>query len=403
MTVAFQSLQPVKLLLTRRERKLSCRRIVECQSSPLDAAKIQRCIDLARNAVGQTRPNPPVGCVITDANGNVLGEGYHKRAGTPHAEVNALADAQRKGNVVKDATAYVSLEPCNHFGRTPPCSRALVKAGVSRVVIGMVDPDPRTAGGGVQTLREAGIHVDVGVEEAAARQLAEGFVSRVLRKRPFGILKYAMTLDGKIASVTGSSKWVTGPAARSRVQAIRRGVDAIIVGGGTVRMDDPSLTVRENPGDLAPFRVVMTRSMDLPLTAKLWDTGVADTIIFAAAGHGRPDTVRELRAKGVTIEEVPGLQHDDVMQYLYERDCLSVLWESGGGLTAGAVKAGAVQKVHAFIAPKIIGGEGKSPVGNPAIGEEMSGALRLENQDVETFEDGDLLVTGNLYQRVVKQ
>lgn len=366
-------------------------------SHPHDAYHIRHAVKLAEKGLGQTRPNPPVGCVITSPTGKILGEGFHKKAGAPHAEVNALTDAASKGSSVQGATAYVSLEPCNHFGRTPPCSQALVDAGVARVVLGMVDPDPRTAGAGVKTLRDAGIHVTVGVEEKLCQRLNEGFSSRILRKRPFGIFKYAMTLDGKIASQTGSSKWVTGPEARSRVQEIRRGVDAIIVGGQTLRADNPQLTIRErNIGELAPLRVVMTKTMQLPLEARLWDTTTADTLVFADSEHGRPHIAAALREKGVKVVEIPGLHPDDAMATLYEYGCLNVLWECGGDLAASAMKSNAVQKIHAFIAPKIIGGHSPSPLGVPAIGLHMDDALQLSETQVETFDNGDLLVTGYL-------
>lgn len=365
----------------------------------LDEAFIQRCVYLARRAAGQTRPNPPVGCVLTDAAGRTLGEGYHRRAGTPHAEIHALTDARRNGYDVRAATAYVSLEPCNHYGRTPPCAKALVEAGVGRVVVGMEDPDPRTSGGGIARLREHGVRVDVGVEERLCRELCEGFVRRVDCKRPFGVLKWAMTLDGKIAAENGSSRWVTGAAARQRVHALRASVDAIVVGGRTVRKDDPHLTVRgvERDGDLSPIRVVMTRTLDLPRERALWDVSNTETVIFTASIVGNEAFVDGLRSRGIVVNHVPDLNPDHVMAYLYDRGCLNVLWECGGALAAQAVKAGAVQKVLAFIAPKVIGGRhAPSPLGSPALQENMSDALLLHNRSVESFDNGDLLVSGYL-------
>ncbi|KAI0557821.1 Riboflavin biosynthesis protein RibD [Gracilaria domingensis] len=371
-----------------------------------DAQHMRRAVDLARLAEGQTRPNPPVGCVITSASGErVLGEGYHQRAGYAHAEVNALQDARRKGNDVAGATAYVSLEPCNHYGRTPPCSVALVKARVARVVVGMIDPDPRTAGNGVQTLRSAGISVSVGVEGQLCQRLNDGFVHRVVKRRPFGILKYAMTLDGKIAASDGSSKWVTGSDARQRVQQIRRSVDAIIVGGQTVRKDDPRLTVRDGRcldayglEQLSPIRVVMTRDLQLPADARLWnDLQRTPTIVLADASHGRPAFASELIARGVQLEQVPGLSPDDAMAYLYEQSCLSVLWECGGNLAGQAVRDGAVQKVYAFIAPKIVGGShSPTPLANPPVAQAMNKAISLEHTAFDVYENGDVLLSGYL-------
>lgn len=333
----------------------------------------------------------------------MLGEGWHHRAGHPHAEPTALADAARRGNDVRGATAYVSLEPCNHFGRTPPCSLALLDAGVKRVVVGMVDPDPRVSGSGLRTLRDGGVEVVVGVEEEACQTLAEGFVNRVLKKRPFGILKYAMTMDGKIAAESGSSKWVTGEAARRRVHEIRSGVDAIVVGGQTVRVDDPRLTVRDAEGEeaerlLSPLRIVMSQSMDLPKDARMWDTARQfETHVLVDADGMDEEFAKHLRGKGIFVEAVPSLSPDHAMQYLYEQGCLNVLWECGGGLATKAIQDGAVQKVHAFVAPKIIGGkDAPSPVGSPPLATDMAHAVQLQRTSLETFDNGDLLISGYL-------
>jgi diaminohydroxyphosphoribosylaminopyrimidine deaminase / 5-amino-6-(5-phosphoribosylamino)uracil reductase len=373
-----------------------------------DAAHMRRCVALARTAGGQTRPNPLVGCVIVTPAGVTLAEGFHTRAGRRHAEAEALHAAEGAGVSVAGATAYVSLEPCNHTGRTPPCAAALVRAGVARVVVGMVDPDPRTAGGGIARMRAAGIEVDVGVEEEACRRLNEGFVTRVEERMPFGALKYAMTLDGKIATETGSSKWVTGPAARARVHEIRNSVDAIIIGGETLRKDDARLTVRLADGGaaldshgetrLAPIRVVMTRTLDLPRDARMWsDAHALRTVVLTVPGHGRAPLADHLRSRGVEVHEVAGLRPRDAMRFLYDQDALSVLWECGGGLAAAAIADGCVKKVHAFIAPKIVGGGGgaPTPVAGPALAGEMGDALVLRDRTVEQL-DGDVLVSGYL-------
>lgn len=207
-------------------------------SEAVDRAMMQRCLELARTAIGRTAPNPMVGCVIV-ADGEIVGEGFHPKAGEPHAEVFALRQA---GERSRNATLYVNLEPCNHYGRTPPCAEAVVAAGVRRVVVGMVDPNPKVAGGGIETLRKAGIEVTIGIEEADCQILNEAFVHRIVHRRPFGILKYAMTLDGKIAATSGHSSWVTGQASRRRVYELRTACDAIVIGGNTVRKDNPHLT-----------------------------------------------------------------------------------------------------------------------------------------------------------------
>ncbi len=341
--------------------------------TPFDRSMMQRCIELARRAHGRTTPNPLVGSLVV-RDGEIVGEGFHPGAGQPHAEVFALREA---GEKAKGATIYVSLEPCNHYGRTPPCSEALIAAGVAKVVVGMVDPDPRVSGGGIERLRAAGIEVVVGVEEAACRQLNEAFIHRILHKRPLGILKYAMTLDGKIATISGHSTWVTGKEARAHVHQLRAACDAVIVGGNTVRLDNPYLT-SHHPDAHNPLRVVMTRSFDLPLDAHLWHTADASTLILTEVG-ANPDLLQRLVKKGVEVVELTPLTPAKVMSYLYDRQLSSVLWECGGTLAASAIADGAVQKVLAFIAPKIVGGRvAPSPVGDLGFAT-MTDALTLKS------------------------
>ncbi|MDZ8240753.1 MAG: bifunctional diaminohydroxyphosphoribosylaminopyrimidine deaminase/5-amino-6-(5-phosphoribosylamino)uracil reductase RibD [Nostoc sp. ChiQUE01a] len=337
-----------------------------------DSRMMLRCLELARRALGRTSPNPLVGAVIVK-DGEIVGEGFHPRAGEPHAEVFALKAA---GVRAEGATIYVSLEPCNHYGRTPPCSEALVKAGVAKVVVGMVDPNPLVAGGGIARLRAAGIEVLVGVEEEACRQLNEGFVHRILYKRPLGILKYAMTLDGKIATTSGHSAWVTSQDSRTEVHQLRAACDAVIVGGNTVRLDNPYLTSHQ-VGAHNPLRVVMSRRLNLPENAHLWQTADAPTLVLTEEG-ANPDFQELLRKLGVEVVELTSLTPDRAMAYLYERGFCSVLWECGSTLAASAIAQGAVQKVLAFIAPKIIGGSiAPTPVGDLGF-TTMTQALSLE-------------------------
>ncbi len=357
--------------------------------SELDQQMMRRCIDLAQTASGKTAPNPLVGAVVVK-NGQVVGEGYHPKAGEPHAEVFALRDA---GDAAQGATVYVNLEPCNHYGRTPPCSEALVEAGVSTVVVGMVDPNPKVAGSGIARLQAAGIKVVVGVEEFACQKLNEAFVHRVLYQRPFGILKYAMTLDGKIATETGHSAWVTSPDARAEVHRLRSLCDAVIVGGNTVRRDNPLLTTH-GVGDRQPLRVVMSRTLDLPYEAQLWHTDIAPTLVFTEQGH-YPAMQNHLRQKGVRVIELDELTPDTVMAQLYRHDCLSVLWECGGTLAARAIAQKSIQKVWAFIAPKIIGGaSAPSPVGDLGFAK-MTDAIPLMELSWHPV-GSDLLLIGYL-------
>jgi diaminohydroxyphosphoribosylaminopyrimidine deaminase / 5-amino-6-(5-phosphoribosylamino)uracil reductase len=333
---------------------------------------MQRCLVLARQAAGKTAPNPLVGCVIV-REGKIVGEGYHPQAGQPHAEVFALQSA---GELAQGATLYVNLEPCNHHGRTPPCSEAVIKAGIARVVVGMIDPDPRVSGSGVVRLQQAGIEVGVGIEEADCRQLNEGFIHRVLYQRPFGILKYAMTLDGKIATASGHSAWVTASAARSEVHQLRSLCDAVIVGGNTVRRDNPQLTTHQTDRH-NPLRIVMSRTLDLPLDAHLWQTTVAPTLVITEVGHPA-GVLSKLEFQGVEVQVLEHLTPATVMDFLYQRGLAVVLWECGGTLAARAIAEGAVQKIWAFIAPKIIGGDrAPSPVGELGL-TQMTAALTLE-------------------------
>ena len=359
-----------------------------------DRAMMRRCLELAQRALGCTSPNPMVGAVIVK-DGEIIGEGFHPRAGEPHAEVFALKAA---GANARGATVYVSLEPCNHYGRTPPCSEALIAAGVAKVVVGMVDPNPLVGGGGIAKLQAAGIEVIVGVEEEACRKLNEGFIHRILYKRPLGILKYAMTLDGKIATTTGHSAWVTNQEARSVVHQLRAACDAVIVGGNTVRLDNPHLTSRQQ-GAHNPLRIVMSRSLNLPAQANLWKTEEAPTLVLTDVGAD-PLSLEMLLKQGVEVIELSPLTPEKVMTYLYDRGFCSVLWECGGTLAANAIAQGAIQKILAFIAPKIIGGSNApTPVGDLGL-TTMTEALSLERVEVRVV-GADCLIEGYLPQKVI--
>ncbi|MFY7800271.1 MAG: bifunctional diaminohydroxyphosphoribosylaminopyrimidine deaminase/5-amino-6-(5-phosphoribosylamino)uracil reductase RibD [Dolichospermum sp.] len=363
--------------------------VTEKIANDFDSRMMLRCLELAAKALGRTSPNPLVGAVVVQ-NGEVVGEGFHPRAGEPHAEVFALTAA---GEGARGSTIYVSLEPCNHYGRTPPCSEALINAGVSKVVVGMVDPNPLVAGGGIARLRAAGIEVVVGVEEAACRRLNEGFIHRILYQRPLGILKYAMTLDGKIATTSGHSAWVTNQDARAEVHRLRAACDAVIVGGNTVRQDNPDLT-SHNCNTHNPLRVVMSRSLNLPEQARLWDTREAPTLVLTEVGSSQTFQ-NMLREKGVEVLEFRSLTPEQVMTHLYERGFCSVLWECGGILAANAIAQGAVQKIMAFIAPKIIGGNhAPTPVGDLGL-TSMTQALPLEQVSWRIV-GSDCLVEGYL-------
>lgn len=364
-------------------------------NSDLDLEWMNRCLELAKQARGQTAPNPMVGCAIVK-DGKLIGEGFHPAAGQPHAEVFAIAAAQKLRGVeaTQGATLYVSLEPCNHFGRTPPCTEAIIKAGISHVVVGMVDPDPRVSGSGCDRLRQAGITLTVGIAESACQSLNEAFIYRVTHQKPFGMLKYAMTLDGKIATSTGHSYWITSAPARREVHYLRAGCDAIVTGGNTVRYDNPHLTTH-GISEHSPLRVVMSRSLDLPYEANLWQVSDIQRTLVITQTDCNQIVADRLRDRGVEVLILPELSPDLVMAILGDRGCNAVLWECGGVLAASAIAAGAVQKVYAFIAPKLIGGfDAPSPVGT--LGHtEMTQALRLQRTKISTIGE-DLLVVGYL-------
>ena len=332
---------------------------------------------------------------MLDAAGQLVGEGFHARAGEPHAEVGALAQA---GARARGGTLIVTLEPCCHHGRTPPCSEAVIAAGISRVVVAMADPDPRVAGGGIARLRAAGLEVIEGVAEAEALRLNRAFVHRVRSGRPLGILKWAMSLDGRTALPNGQSQWISGPEARAWVHQLRAGCDAVIVGGGTVRADDPLLTSRGRR-DPEPMRVVMSRTLDLPPQARMWDTTKAPTLVAhgpeapqerreafdrlaAAARHGvQPgaagrEAAYPLAEGACTPEllasqsgpqrlELPSCEPAALMEALAARGCNRVLWECGPELAAAALRQGCVQELAAVIAPKLLGGQAaRTPLGD---------------------------------------
>ncbi len=347
---------------------------------------MRRCLNLAAHGAGRTTPNPMVGSVIVKDD-KIIGEGFHPQAGEPHAEVFALRAA---GDEAQGATLYVNLEPCNHTGRTPPCTGAILRAGIAKVVIGMVDPNPK-ASGGIERLRAAGVEVITGVETAACERLNEAFIHRIRHRQPFSILKYAMTLDGKIATDTGHSAWVTGPESRRRVHQLRGQCDAVIVGGNTVRRDNPHLT-SHGTRDHNPLRVVMSRSLDLPAAAHLWQTDIAPTLVFTEkvftekmSAKKQPGSGPQGSAIPPQVEIIPlnALTPQAVLDSLYQRGLSTVLWECGGTLSAAALGQGVIQKLWAFVAPKLIGGQQPyTPVGDMGF-TKMTEALSLHKTELE--------------------
>ncbi|MFM8524021.1 MAG: bifunctional diaminohydroxyphosphoribosylaminopyrimidine deaminase/5-amino-6-(5-phosphoribosylamino)uracil reductase RibD [Cyanobacteriota bacterium] len=317
---------------------------------------MERALQLAALGQGRTSPNPMVGAVVLDAEGHLVGEGYHAAAGQPHAEVGALRQA---GERARGGTLLVTLEPCCHHGRTPPCSEAVIAAGVTVVVIAMEDPNPLGSGGGVARLKAAGLTVITGVLEAQALELNRAFVHRQRCGRAYGLLKWAMRADGRTALPNGNSQWISGPEARTWVHELRASCDAVIVGGGTVRADDPLLTSRGRRQP-EPLRVVLSRSLDLPAEAQLWDQAVAPTLV----AHG-PEAAGAWQRAGVESLALPAAEPLALLEALAARGCNRVLWECGPELAAAAIRQGCVQEVAAVIAPKLLGGEAaRTPLGD---------------------------------------
>ncbi len=362
------------------------------QFQDFDEQMMARAISLARNGLGRTSPNPLVGAVIV-RDGRIVAEGWHRKAGTPHAEIHALNMA---GELARGATVYVSLEPCAHYGRTGPCAKALVEAGVGRVVIAMTDPNPKVAGKGIAILQEAGIQVTTGVLEQEARQLNEVFLKWMTTGLPFVALKTAMTLDGKIATAAGQSQWITNEASRYETHRLRDIYDGILVGINTALADNPSLTTRlkEYQGR-NPVRIVVDSRARLPLTAKLVTDGAARTIV-AVTEQAPAERVEALRSAGVEIIVAGSSNHVDMqslMEQLGAMKISSVLVEGGGSVNFSLLQAGLVDRVYAFIAPKLVGGrDALTPVEGEGF-QELDRAVELENIQLRQL-GSDVLLTG---------
>jgi diaminohydroxyphosphoribosylaminopyrimidine deaminase/5-amino-6-(5-phosphoribosylamino)uracil reductase len=359
-----------------------------------DQIWMRRALELAARARGRTSPNPMVGAVVVK-DGEVVGEGFHAYAGADHAEVVALREA---GEAAAGATLYVSLEPCCHYGRTPPCVERITRAGIRRVVAPCVDPNPAVSGKGISSLRASGLSVEVGPLAAEAVQLNEAFFTYVRTGRPFVILKTAASLDGKIATRTGESRWITGERARRRTHELRNEVDAVLVGIGTVLRDDPLLTTRLGSADQRdPARIIVDNLARLPLRAKVVNRASTAPTILAVSQMAPRARLEALKQEGIQIIVVDGsprrVSLERLMEALGKREMLTVMIEGGAEINASALREGIVDKVCLFLAPMLLGGKTTpSAVGGEGI-ELLGQAIRLRDLRIERF-DEDLLIEG---------
>jgi len=349
-------------------------------ASEKDEYFMKLCLKLAVKGRGRVSPNPLVGAVVVKE-GKVVGKGYHPYFGAPHAEVFALREA---GEEAKGATLYVNLEPCAHYGKTPPCTKAIIGAGIKRVVVGMIDPNPLVSGKGVRELREAGIEVETGILGEEAERLNEAYSKFITKGIPFVALKMAQSLDGKIATKTGESKWITGEKARKFVHRLRAEFDAVLVGAGTVLVDDPSLRAYGEGRD--PARIVLDGRGVVPPSAKVFQDGVRRLVFTtASAPSSWVDKLRDMGVEVIIIGEGEKVEVGEMLRELGKRGIASLLVEGGGETSASFLEAGAVDKIFFFIAPLIIGGrEAKTSVeGNGC--QNLREAIKLKYPRIRKF------------------
>ncbi len=380
---------------------------------------MRRAIELAKKGGGYVHPNPLVGCVIVKDD-EIIAEGYHEKYGEFHAERNALTRCKTE---TKGASLYVTLEPCCHYGKTPPCTEIIIEKGIKKVFVGILDPNPLVAGKGVKMLQDAGIEVEVGLCEDEIREMNKVFLKYITTKRPYVIMKTAMTLDGKIAAYTGDSKWVTNEESRKMVHELRSELAGVIVGIGTVLADDPMLTCRLEGKHHQPVRIVVDSNLRIPVDSQLVKTAKEYRTIVACRHFDRSeaersevkksslnvnkqkgflDSLRSLEMTGVELLECQSNNNhvdiNDLMTKLGAMGIDSLLLEGGGTLNAAFLEAGCVDEVWAFIAPKIIGGEGsKTPISGKGI-EKMSEAINLQDIDIQNI-NGDILIKGKICSR----
>lgn len=350
-----------------------------------DEYYMRRALELAALGRGYTNPNPMVGAVIVKE-GRIIGEGYHERYGGLHAERNALKNCTESP---EGATVYVTLEPCCHHGKTPPCTDALIEAGIGKAVVGMLDVNPIVAGKGVKILEDHGIEVATGVLEEECRRLNRVFIKYITEKLPYVVMKYGMTADGKIATVTGESKWITGHSSRENVHRTRHSLMGIMVGIGTVLADDPMLDCRLPEGGKNPARIICDSTLRTPLDSKIVKTSSEIRTIIATVSEDAP-RIKEYESRGCEVVRTTSacvrVNLKELMRILGEKGIDSILLEGGAELNFSALESRVVDEVHTYIAPKILGGNAKTPVGGKGI-ENIGDAVMLRPVCITRFDD----------------
>jgi diaminohydroxyphosphoribosylaminopyrimidine deaminase/5-amino-6-(5-phosphoribosylamino)uracil reductase len=357
-------------------------------------------IQLAKKGIGRVSPNPLVGAVLVKGNG-IVGKGFHCSFGGPHAELDALRNAKQKA---KGADLYINLEPCSHFGKTPPCTDALIQTGIRRAYIGMQDPNPVVSGRGIAKLRKAGIEVEVGILEQECQCLNEIFIKFITQNVPFVMLKTAATLDGKIATPTGDSQWITNEASRKFVHRLRSACDAVLIGIGTVLSDDPLLTVRYIEGTPEnPLRVILDSSLRIPLTARILQTARTVKTLIVTTQKMQSQKAQAIKDLGAQILCVPsqarGVDLKKLMKILAKKSIASVLIEGGSEVSAAALEQGIVDKIYFFYAPKIICGKDAVCMAGGKGVKKVEDAILVSNVKLRHFKD-DILIEGYIGRHV---
>jgi len=365
---------------------------------------MQHALRLAHNGAGRVSPNPMVGAVIVSSD-QIIAEGWHTAYGKPHAEVEALAVVKKNEITINDNDVmYVTLEPCNHYGKTPPCTEAIIKSGIKNVVVAMEDPNPLVSGQGVDKMRSAGIHVQVGVLEEEAKKLNRSFIKNISTGMPYCTAKWAMTLDGKMATDAGDSQWISCEASRKLVHIWRQECDAVLIGSGTATHDNPRLNVRLIEGE-NPYRVVVDTLGQLKLDSKLVRNDDPSKTILLTTKKADPDHLNQLISKGIEVvvlsEKNNHVDLKKAFQYLAERKLINILSECGPKLQGTLMAEGLIDRVAAFISPKIVGGQLNSPFAS-LMNESMENASELINMEFNSVES-DILIEADVRRATCSQ